>query len=127
MARYRFDPEIPIIPLHVKLSNSQTRRIIMAFDTGATYTMVPWDVAEALGYKPSNSKKKIDIITASGIVEVPLVSVSRVSVLGKEANNVECVVHDLPEPSRVDGLLGLSFLRKFKIYLDFQNGILEIN
>lgn len=33
---------------------------------------------------------------------------------------------DLAEASRVDGLLGLSFLRKFKICLDFREGLLEI-
>jgi hypothetical protein len=55
-----------------------------------------------------------------------LITVSGVSVLGKEARDVSCVVHDLPETSRVDGLLGLSFLRDFEIRLDFRNGTLEI-
>ena len=40
--------------------------------------------------------------------------------------DIACVVHDLPETSRVDGLLGLSFLKKLKLYLDFQAGILEL-
>ena len=66
------------------------------------------------------------IITASGIEKAPLIIVDRISVLGKEARNVECVVHDLPEQSRIDGLLGLSFLRRFKICIDFKNGLLEI-
>lgn len=86
----------------------------MALDTGATYTMIPWDIAEAIGYEPAYSKKKVKIITASGVEKAPLIVVDKVSVLGKEARDVECVVHDLPEASRIDGLLGLSFLRKFK-------------
>jgi len=49
-----------------------------------------------------------------------------ISVLGKEAQDVPCIVHDLPEASRVDGLLGLSFLRRFKVCLDFQEGVLVI-
>jgi hypothetical protein len=52
--------------------------------------------------------------------------VNRVSVLGKEMRDEPCIVHDLPETSRVDGLLGLSFLRRFKICLDFRGGVLEI-
>ena len=44
----------------------------------------------------------------------------KISALGKEAKNVECVVHDLPEASRIDGLLGLSFLKRFKICIDFR-------
>jgi hypothetical protein len=39
---------------------------------------------------------------------------------------VQCIVHDLPEASRIDGLLGLSFLRWFKVCLDFKNGVLKI-
>jgi len=34
--------------------------------------------------------------------------------------------NNLPEKSYVDGLLGLSFLKRFRLYLDFQAGILEL-
>jgi hypothetical protein len=36
------------------------------------------------------------------------------------------VVHDLPPKSRVDGLLGLSFLSNFNIHLLLRDGLLEI-
>jgi len=123
---YKFDPKSTVIVFYVTLSYKQTRRILMALDTGATYVIIPWDIAEALGYEPAYSKKKVSITTASGVERAPLITVDTVSFLGKEAKNVECVVHDLPEISRVDGLLGLSFLRRFKICLDFRNGILEM-
>lgn len=126
MVKHKLNHDAPVITLYARLSNSQTRRIMMALDTGATYVMIPWDIAEALGYKPAYSKQKIDITTASGTEKAPLITVSGVSVLGKEARDVSCVVHDLPETSRVDGLLGLSFLRDFEIRLDFRNGTLEI-
>lgn len=126
MVRYKFDPDAPVITLYVSLSNSRTRRILTALDTGATYVLIPWDIADALGYEPAYSKQKVDITTASGTEKAPLITVKRVSVLGKEVSNVACVVHDLPETSRVDGLLGLSFLKNFKLYLDFQAGILEL-
>ena len=126
MVRYRFDPDAPVITLYARLSNSRTRRILMALDTGSTYVLIPWDIAEALGYEPAYSKRKVDITTASGTEKAPLITVKRVSVLGKEVRDVACVVHDLPETSRVDGLLGLSFLKKLKLYLDFQASILEL-
>jgi len=126
MVRYRFDPDASVITLYARLSNSRTRRILMALDTGSTYVLIPWDIAEALGYEPAYSKRKVDITTASGTEKAPLITVKRVSVLGKEVRDVACVVHDLPETSRVDGLLGLSFLKKLKLYLDFQAGILEL-
>lgn len=98
----------------------------MAVHTCATYTMVPWEIAEALGYEPAYSKRKVTITTASGIEKAPLITVDNVSVLGNEAENVDCVVHELPEMSRVDGLLGLSFLKRFRVCIDFGKGNLEI-
>lgn len=58
---YKFDPDSPVIILYVKLAYEQTRRISMALDTGATYTMVPWEIVEALGYEPAYSKRKISL------------------------------------------------------------------
>ena len=75
----------------------------MALDTGATYTIIPWDIAEAIGYEPAYSRKKVTIITASGAEKAPLIVVDRMSVFGREVEGVECVVHDLPETSRIDG------------------------
>jgi len=49
----------------------------MALDTGATYTMIPWDIAEAIGYEPAYSKRKVTIITASGVEKAPLIVVDR--------------------------------------------------
>ena len=36
------------------------------------------------------------------------------------------MIHDLPEISRVDGLLGLSYLRNFDLIIKFKEGILEL-
>lgn len=128
LMKYSFDPKSSIIALTVTLIGikNEKKKIEMAFDTGATYNLIPWDVAESLGYEPAFSKKKVNITTASGIEKSPLINVECISVLGKKAKNIECIIHDLPETSRVDGLLGLSFIRHFKIFLDFKKGVLEI-
>jgi len=44
--KYRFDPKSPVITLYATLSYLQTRRTLMALDTGATYTITPWDIVE---------------------------------------------------------------------------------
>ena len=72
------------------------------------------------------SKKHVDIVTASKIEKAPLVSIDAISVTDKTEERVDVLVHDLPKNSYVDGLLGLSFLRNFNIYIDFKEGILEI-
>jgi len=99
----------------------------MALDTGATYTMIPLEIVEALGFEPAMSKRKVDVITASRVEKAPLVILNSISVLNKEAKNVGCVVHDLPQESRVEGLLGLSLLKNFTVLIDFRRGILRID
>jgi clan AA aspartic protease (TIGR02281 family) len=125
--RCKFDTEAPVIVLRVTLEGEDVaKKIDMALDTGATYTMVPWDIAEVLGYKPDLSKDRVPLVTASGVERAPLITLKSISVLGKDAANVRTVVHNLPEKSYVDGLLGLSFLKRFKLSLDFRGGILEL-
>ena len=126
MAELRFNREFPIITVFARIEGEKTRRIKVALDTGATFVMIPWEVAEILGYNPGASPKKRKIITASGIQHVPLVVLISMSVLEMEAHNVEALVHNLPKESNVDGLLGLTFLRNFKICLDFRKGVLSI-
>jgi predicted aspartyl protease len=97
----------------------------MALDTGSTYMMIPWVVAEVLGYDPAVSGREITRATASSVEVVPLITLKVVSALGVEATDVLAACHDLPPASRVRGLLGLSFLRNFDIDLHFRRGLLE--
>lgn len=60
------------------------------------------------------------------LISLIFVSLEAVRVAGKEAQNVNAIVHDLPSKSYVDGLLGLSFLRNFNLTLNFQEGFLEM-
>lgn len=88
--------------------------------------MIPWQIANALGYTPEVSKFRVDIVTASGVERVPVIKLDSVTVLKEEARDVEAVVHELPPRGNVDGLLGLSFLRNFKLTLDMRKGFLEL-
>ena len=125
--KFEFDSDTPVIVVECELKGEDvTERIKMALDTGATYTMIPWKVAEVLGLNPEVSKRRVEITTASGIESVPLVSLKSIMLFDKKAMNMDVVIHDLPPRSYVDGLLGLSFLKNFKVNLDFKEGILEI-
>jgi predicted aspartyl protease len=66
------------------------------------------------------------MVTASGVERAPLITLESVSLGGEEVKEVQALVHDLPPRSYVDGLLGLSFLRNFRVSLNFKEGILEL-
>lgn len=122
----RLDPRVPVIVLEVELTGEAANVIVdMALDTGATYIMVPWLVAEALGYDPAVSRRRINLTTASSVEVAPLITIKNVKALGVEVGDVEAVCHDLPPGSSVQGLLGLSFLRHFDIDLHFRRMVLE--
>ena len=81
--------------MFARIEGEKTRRIKVALNTGATFVMIPWEVAEILGYNPGASPKKRKIITASGIQHVPVVELESMSILEMEAHNVEALVHNL--------------------------------
>ena len=127
MTTMKFDPKSFGIVFPIKLSGPNgTKKIQMLIDTGATLCIIPFDIAIALGYNPSVSKEYSDITTASGTESMPLIKIKKFSLMGKEVQNVKTLCHDLPPTSRVDGLLGLSYLKHFKLSIDFKKGILAL-
>jgi clan AA aspartic protease (TIGR02281 family) len=99
----------------------------MVIDTGATLVMIPWDMAEFLGYDPATSKEWVTMTTASTVEKVPLVTMKEMTVLGHSLRDIKVAVHDMPPMGRVDGLLGLSFLSKFNLKMMFKEGYLELD
>jgi len=95
----------------------------VALDTGATYVTVPWQIAEALGYRPDLSLEKAEVVTASGVENAPIIEVAAVKALGEEVERVAVLCHDLPPRSYIVGLLGASFLRHFKLTIDYLEGV----
>ena len=128
MSKFRFDTKVPVIILTILLEGqgSSKQKIKVALDTGATYTMIPWEIAEILGLEPELSKERVEIITASGVEKAPLVTLKSIVVLGKRIERVEAIVHDLPPKSYMDGLLGIKSLVELKLKIDFEQGILEV-
>ncbi len=124
----RINKTAPIIILKPLLFGPNGKcRVEMALDTGATFTMIPWDIAEHLGYDPTAIPERIIITTASTIEKAPLIILERIKVFDVEVENIKVVVHDLPPKSRIDGLLGLSVLNHFDIDLHLKKGFLEFH
>ncbi len=94
-------------------------------DTGATFTTVSRSVADRLGV--SGGAGSVRLATASGAIQAPLVLLDEVEVGGAIARHVAAVVHDLPSvPADVIGLLGLSFLERFRVSLNLSSGMLTL-
>lgn len=92
-------------------------------DTGATFTSLSGLVANRLGISTSGSS--VRLATASGVIQAPLAVLDELDIGGAVARHVPAVIHDLPNmPPSVAGLLGLSFLERFRVNLDLSSGVL---
>ncbi len=122
----KIDRDYPIVVLKAVLGGPVGEiEIEMALDTGATYVMIPWDISQKLGYDPAISKERVSLVTASGTEIAPIITLEHIDVLGIRIPGVKVACHDLPQTSRVQGLLGLSFLKNCNLSLRYKDGKLE--
>lgn len=95
-------------------------------DTGASYTTISTATANALGISTQNAQT-VKVMTGSGYADAKLVKIPKIDVQGIAATNVEALVLDLPDhkagrANNMAGLLGMSFLDRFKTTINKQRG-----
>jgi len=113
-----------IISLYAKIVGPKAKRTIkLALDTGATYTMIPIEIARDIGYDPTLAKRRIEISTANGLIFVPLITVMEISFMGLTLKNIDVICHSLLSESPVEGLLGLNFLTHLPAFIEFYQKI----
>lgn len=94
----------------------------LALDTGATNTLLNQSRLMRLGYDPAAVPDRLQITTGSGIEFVPRVTLDKIAALGREHAGSAVLCHTLPPSASVDGLLGLDFLRRQSLTVDFRAG-----
>ena len=127
MTHFTFDPKASSIIVRAVVEGEIARIVTLILDTGSSFTHLPWRVLQAIGYDPGTSKERVKVVTPSGVELPPKVKVKRIRALGKSVEDVEVLCHDLPPEAKVDGLLGLNFLRNFNIAIRFKDGVIEID
>jgi clan AA aspartic protease (TIGR02281 family) len=117
------DMVIPLYRRHelwlteVLLNGRVKRHFIL--DSGASFTLINWQTANELGFVVDEYTPYIPVATVSGQIMTPLVTLKSVQVGGADAENVEALIYNMPSESA--GLLGNSFLNRFKVTIDTNN------
>lgn len=88
--------------------------------------MLSIDVLRAVGYDPDAAPRNQIVVTASRSERVPSIRVQRFRALGKERLNFPVLCHDLPPGLQVDGLIGLDFMRRYRLSVDFPAGFISL-
>ena len=85
------------------------------FDTGAQAVTLPEDLVRALGWQQRLGLTETIRGVGGGKVQGRTFTVPRLTVLGRSASEVEASALPRPEGVGIDGLLGQSFLKAFRI------------
>jgi len=117
----QFTPGARQIPASAILNNSANQQFIV--DTGASMVTIPQSTAEDLGLVIDERNPVRRVFTAGGVKYAPEVSLSSITIDGREVNNIKALVLDLPNQSEW-GLLGLNYLRRFRMDINTENGML---
>jgi clan AA aspartic protease (TIGR02281 family) len=94
-------------------------------DTAAGITVIPQTSAKKLGIDLNRTLPTIPLQTAAEIIHVPLVVLDSIDVGGMQVKNITVAVYDPPFLDR-PGVLGLNFLKHFRVEVDFKEGFLVL-
>ena len=100
------------------LLNERVKRYLV-IDSGSSFLLINQQTAKELGLMIDESTPFLPGTTVSGTILTPLVTLRSVKVGDAVVENVEAVVYNMPGGQ--DGLLGNSFLNKFRVVLDSIN------
>lgn len=98
----------------------------LLIDTGASYTILPWELLDNLDYHLVISKIKVRLISATGSIIAPQIKVEWIHSLGTKIENFPVVAYTLPKDMYIDGILGIDFLKRAKVQIDVFNGRIMI-
>jgi clan AA aspartic protease (TIGR02281 family) len=105
------------------LLNGRVRRYFI-LDSGASFTLINRQTANELGITVDENTPFIPVSTVSGVILTPLVTLKSIQVGKAELENVEALIYTMPSDN--EGLLGNSFLNKYKVVIDAANGKLML-
>lgn len=91
---------------------------VVALDTGARVSLILPEIAAALGFEREEMEPDATVFGATGDAPATVLRVASVCILGLEVKNLRVICHELHPRFGLQGILGLNFLRHFKIVID---------
>ena len=99
------------------------QQISLLLDTGSSFTILPRQILENLGYNLSQPIRYQAITTGKGNTPpLPVIKVVWLNCLGQLMENFEVIVYDIPKNLQVNGLLGMDFLTQTKAVILLDSG-----
>jgi predicted aspartyl protease len=120
---FHFNPKRGLVIVRCDVRGPLGSAILrLALDTGATNTLISTGLLMTIGCDPAASLERVEVTTGSGVEFAPKVKLVQLDALGYTRADFPVLAHTLPPSARIDGLLGLDFLRGQSLTLDFRIG-----
>ena len=95
-------------------------------DTGAAYTALSKDVIALLDI-PVDPQRVLEIAPAQGkTFKAPVITIQELSIGGFRMADVAAVVLDFPQELKIDGILGMNVLRRFRLTIEADTATLVL-
>ncbi|MBI5512483.1 MAG: retroviral-like aspartic protease family protein [Deltaproteobacteria bacterium] len=102
------------------------RRLDLVLDTGAVETILALGVLDDLGYGAREAESLSSVSSIVGREYGYRIRVREFEALGYAFADFEVAAHDFPDGFGIDGLLGLSFLRRFNYEIRSKHGEIHV-
>lgn len=97
-----------------------------AIDTGCAVTTIRTDIIDALGYCAREAERISNVVSSSGKEQGYLIKIHKFSFHKIEFENWIIDAFDLPEDTGIDCLIGNDILSRYKVKIDYENEMLEL-
>jgi predicted aspartyl protease len=102
------------------------RRLDLVLDTGAVETILAFSVLDDLGYSARDAESFSSVSSIVGREYGYRIRVQEFEALGHAFPDFQVAAHDFPDGFGIDGLLGLSFLRRFDYEIRSKRGEIRV-
>ena len=89
-------------------------------DTGAAFTAISRRAALEMKLDTARPIRQMQMVSAHRVDYVPIIRIDSFQAGCQRVRDMEVMVLSLPSELRVDGLLGVNFLEKFRVTFEFE-------
>lgn len=82
--------------------------------------------ATKMGFDLTQPARWMDIVSVHQIEKLPIFRLERLQIGGRKVNSLEVAIMQRPPSIRVEGLLGINFLRHFRPTFEFDQATLVL-
>lgn len=121
--RIPFVPGHPMVVIWAKINGITDARLLV--DTGSYRTMISEHMARFAGLSPGDPLRTEPLVSIEReMAPVPIVRLESFQIGATVMANMDVGILSLPPQVRADGILGLDFLRQFRVTFEFDRRVL---